>query len=379
MRRRRRLAIGIVAACLLGIGVIAIQRVDLRRAPQRWQQYAFDDLSFSKVQEIFRNDSAGFLVSIPDLGWDTVRSVAEYQRIAELVALVRQIQPDSMSFDRAVYYTEDIVSTTPEASLGTYAIDVEGERRAGRELVFSIENFDPSVRYMIDFGNGVHRRVSHQTRYTYPLPGNFILKLIATSTDRGSSVYSKRFVIAEDANLNNIAAGGRQRQDISASAVGLPPLNEPTEIAVPRSQDTAFTRQLTIIDLRDDATQPPLAPESTQPSDSKIALRTEKPLVYTEIMPEFPGGQSALRRYLTKKLTYPLKALENNIEGRVVVQFIVNADGSLSDFRVLQGIGHGCDEEALRVVRNMPNWKPGEHNGKKMPVYQSVPIIFRVL
>jgi periplasmic protein TonB len=95
--------------------------------------------------------------------------------------------------------------------------------------------------------------------------------------------------------------------------------------------------------------------------------------VWTEQMPEFNGNLSA---YLQKHLRYPDAARENNIEGRVVVQFVVNEDGSIGNAVIKKGIGGGCNEEALRVVRAMPKWKAGMQNGRAVKVYYTLPITF---
>jgi protein TonB len=99
---------------------------------------------------------------------------------------------------------------------------------------------------------------------------------------------------------------------------------------------------------------------------------------YVEEMPRFPGGEDALNNYLSKNIKYPSKALDNNIEGRVMVEFTVRTNGQIDDVKVLRGIGYGCDEEALRVVKSMPVWSPGKQNGKPVNVVYRVPIKFTI-
>jgi protein TonB len=108
------------------------------------------------------------------------------------------------------------------------------------------------------------------------------------------------------------------------------------------------------------------------------APRSEEPLVFAEQMPEFPGGDDALMAYLQRNIKYPAFALENEIEGVVMVNFVVNSDGSISKVNVTKGIKGGCDEEASRVVRNMPKWKPGKQGGQPVPVYFDVPVNFKI-
>ena len=100
---------------------------------------------------------------------------------------------------------------------------------------------------------------------------------------------------------------------------------------------------------------------------------TEKVFTYVGTMPRAPYN---LMKYLSDNIRYPDSAREHNITGRVVMQFVVGEDGSITDCRVLRGIGGGCDEEALRVIRNMPRWTPGMQDGRRVRVQFTQPISF---
>ena len=102
-----------------------------------------------------------------------------------------------------------------------------------------------------------------------------------------------------------------------------------------------------------------------------------KPFVHVEEMPEFAGGQAALMKYLQRQLRYPSPALRAGVEGQVFISFTVNADGTIQDVTVLKGLGYGTDEEASRVIRQMPAWKPGYQNHRAVPVRYSLPITFK--
>ena len=95
-----------------------------------------------------------------------------------------------------------------------------------------------------------------------------------------------------------------------------------------------------------------------------------------EQMPQFSNGEEAMMQYIAEQVKYPAEAKKSGVQGRVFVGFVVEPDGSLSDFKVLRGIGHGCDEEALRVVESMPKWKPGMQRGKAVRVQYLVPVNF---
>jgi len=95
-------------------------------------------------------------------------------------------------------------------------------------------------------------------------------------------------------------------------------------------------------------------------------------------MPEFVGGEIELSKFLSKNILYPKLAKENNIEGRVIVRFVVEKDGSISNTDILRKLGFGCDEEVIRLIKTMPKWVPGKQNGKPVRVYYTLPIVFKL-
>ena len=98
-----------------------------------------------------------------------------------------------------------------------------------------------------------------------------------------------------------------------------------------------------------------------------------------ETMPEFPGGQQALFKYLAENVKYPVIAQENGIQGRVICQFVVNKDGSIVDVIAIRSSGEpSLDKEAIRVIKSMPKWKPGIQRGKPVRVKYTVPVNFRL-
>ena len=106
----------------------------------------------------------------------------------------------------------------------------------------------------------------------------------------------------------------------------------------------------------------------------------EEPEVFmvVEDMPEFPGGTAALMQYLQKNIKYPSICRENNIQGRVLVTFIVNKDGAVVEPEVVKSVNPYLDKEALRVISTMPKWKPGSQRGKPVRVKYTVPVNFRL-
>ena len=104
----------------------------------------------------------------------------------------------------------------------------------------------------------------------------------------------------------------------------------------------------------------------------------EEVFMVVEDQPEFPGGTAALLEYLRKNIKYPAICRENNIQGRVLVTFIVNKDGAIVEPEVVKSVNPSLDKEAVRVISTMPNWKPGMQRGKAVRVKYTVPVNFRL-
>lgn len=116
-------------------------------------------------------------------------------------------------------------------------------------------------------------------------------------------------------------------------------------------------------------------PEDDLPEDIKVE---EAPVNWASEMPSFEGGMNKFYAFMGKNIKYPRRAKQIGIEGRVFVQFIVEKDGSLSDIQVVKGIGAGCDEEALRAMNLVPNFKPGKQGDVRVRVKMIVPINFQL-
>lgn len=97
-----------------------------------------------------------------------------------------------------------------------------------------------------------------------------------------------------------------------------------------------------------------------------------------EVMPQYPGGQIAMLKYIMENIKYPEQAMKKGIQGRVVVSFIVEKDGRVSNVRLLRSVESSLDKEAVRVVKSMPKWSPGKQNGKPVRVRFNVPVMFKL-
>lgn len=141
-------------------------------------------------------------------------------------------------------------------------------------------------------------------------------------------------------------------------------------------EDDVETETIEINAEDDKETEVVIAPPVEAPVEEE---EEEVVFVVVETMPEFPGGQQALFKYLSENVKYPVIAQENSIQGRVICQFVVNKDGAIVDVEVVRSGGDpSLDKEAVRVIKSMPKWNPGKQRGKAVRVKYTVPVNFRL-
>ncbi|UTW68146.1 energy transducer TonB [bacterium SCSIO 12643] len=148
--------------------------------------------------------------------------------------------------------------------------------------------------------------------------------------------------------------------------------------------------QTTIIEIveDDEEIEEELEIEDTEADEDEVVeiveveeeeeVAEEEIFTIVETNPSFPGGEAKMYEFLGKNMKYPPIARDNNIQGRVYVSFVVEKNGAITDVRVLRGIGGGCDEEAIRVVKSMPKWSAGKQRGKPVRVRFNLPIVFKL-
>jgi protein TonB len=139
-----------------------------------------------------------------------------------------------------------------------------------------------------------------------------------------------------------------------------------------KSEVTAPETETKIVDQKSEE-----APANVQTEQIEEA-ETDKTFMVVEDMPTFPGGQQALYQYIGENLVSPEDAKLEGIQGRVIIGFVVEEDGSISNVETVEGIGHGCDEAAMKVIEGMPNWNPGKQRGKAVRVAYRIPMSFKL-
>lgn len=133
-----------------------------------------------------------------------------------------------------------------------------------------------------------------------------------------------------------------------------------------------------VLDVKNDDASGEVLKAKEVIADERPKEEETKVFDVVEQMPEFPGGQAALLKWIGGNVKYPAIAEENGIQGRVVCTFIVDRDGSITDVKVARSIDPSLDKEAIRVLRKMPRWYPGRQNGQPVRVLYTVPVTFKL-
>lgn len=364
--KRRRYQISAVLGVLLLIGGFSFWLYTPTKDAEL-RHYEASSLNYSMVKNLFDDQGGEIVVAHPMIGEDTIYSAEDYLSLKGLL--------DELEMNSTNQSGETTIDVPP-----TYAVDIAGTREAGSSLIFSIENYDESLTYMIDFGNGYRRELENSITYSYRRPGNFRLRLIATNEQGSSSIYNKSI------RINSVPGTTTAPETVIAQAE---PLQEATIGSDSIEQPSESQQQPDLVAMRGAQMRTPetISPESPNARAAAPVIEEETapvpssmdPLVMAEIAPQFPGGLNAMGSFIKSNYRYPRDAQRANIEGKVFVQFVVNSDGSISNERVIRGIGGGCDEEAMRLVQMMPKWVPGRQDGQIVAAYHTIPITFKLL
>ena len=178
-------------------------------------------------------------------------------------------------------------------------------------------------------------------------------------------------------NLNTSSQQFEEIVDIPLTNQATPPppkIQQPQIIEVPDEEEIVESIEFDLdIDITEELEVQDLVIEN-EPEEEQA----DEVFSIVEEMPSFPGGNAKFYEFIAKNLKYPRRALKANVEGKVVVRFVVAEDGDVSDVEVLKGIGYDCDEEAIRVLNTSPNWIPGKQRGRNVKVRVMVPLTFDI-
>ncbi len=171
--------------------------------------------------------------------------------------------------------------------------------------------------------------------------------------------------------------------------VDIPPPAKTIQFVAPKVEENVVEKEEVVLDVEEAKTTVTSTVTNEGPATVQIDLNQKVEVVVpdppkvlsfvnVEQKPSFPGGDAAFFKYLGENINYPTFALESEIQGRVLVSFTISESGAITNARVVKGIGGGCDEEALRVIKTMPAWSPGKQNGRPVTVTHTLPVLFRL-
>ena len=211
-------------------------------------------------------------------------------------------------------------------------------------------------------------------KLTYVLMGLVLVLSICYVAFEWTEKEVTKYVVTED------VAWQDEELDIQQTTQETPPPPPPAPIqeveVLNVVEDDVEVEEIEINTEDDKDVEVVIAPPVEAPVEEE---EEEVIFMVVESMPEFPGGQQALFKYLAENVKYPVIAQENGIQGRVICQFVVEKDGKVSDIQVVRSSGEASlDKEAQRVINSMPKWKPGKQRGKPVRVKYTLPVNFRL-
>ena len=286
--------------------------------------------------------------------------------------------------------------------LKRYKLDIIGKKVAGEILSFIITDYNPSIKYNLDFGNGIVQDAKEITLYMYPASGRFTLNLTATDAQFNRSITNEYLEIKPQ---NSSIADNQNNRNGDNSGSGEPITSNWEEVRPENNTNTNTGTDFSREEKPDGSDNNPdlnsnnsatdnsnnktevEQPRSTTPTeqpDTKTqptfdATKIKQPLTTAQKAPSFPGGTQSMYSFLNKHIAYPQQARDFEVEGKVYVQFEVDRAGTIKHPKVVRGLGYGCDEEALRIVKLMPKWEPAEHMNQVVPYLYTLPVTFRLV
>lgn len=295
-------------------------------------------------------------------------------------------EPEEVDFDKESLGGELAIS---DLDLGLF---VEGSKAAGEKLNLVILGFDEGFTYEVDLGIGSREKISEPVfPFTYRKTGTYELSLIVSDQNESKRTFKRSISITSKETTSARLKKDREallKKEVEpspsitaidseeSSIEGDELLGAIPSLSIPTPVEESQVESPLIAESNGDPTSSPSTTGSS--SKPKETGNTQFNFKIKEKMPEFPGGKKRLKKYLSKNITYPDEAIQNQIEGNVIVRFAVEPDGSISNPTIVKGLGYGCDEEALRLVTHMPFWSPGMQGERAVRAYSAVSIMFNM-
>ncbi|MEM6802092.1 MAG: TonB family protein [Bacteroidota bacterium] len=433
-KKKRRYLLLLLLLLLLGIigggGIFNIWRSS---EGLEYRTYNKTDLDLTKFKGILADKNVRIRVLDYERGrLDTISTVEEYRAIYDNGGIGDGFPPeDSTEFNNSIdpsdykYQDEEPgISQNGEGNnsdeftysdgndntsrkgfeevsgpLKQFQLDIIGKRVAGEILSFIITDYNPSIRYNLDFGNGIIQEAKEITLYMYPASGRFTLNLTATDPQFNRSKTSEYLEIKNRNNAsiveNTDDANNTYSTEPSTQSDWEPVTNTNTntnttdsDISRDQSPDGSNTSDnisgMNNLPAEDKGIEQPTTTPATEEVNTNLDASInsddiKRPVLTAQKQPSFPGGTKSMYSFLNQHIEYPQQARDFEVEGKVYVQFEVDTKGNIKHPKVVKKLGYGCDEEALRIVQLMPKWEPAKNMGQEVPYLYTLPVTFRLI
>ena len=364
-KRNQRILILLLFGLTLG-GSIAVFTTEWDVFDMKIISHTDSDQRYSNIEDSLRAElAARYSLPPPEEDYTkTMESVDEFEEVNQEFTISPSEEPEDVSVEPITVEEERKTNTIPNIFFR-----VKGSQLEGEKLTFSIEGYRPDIIYTMQFGDGRQKRVGREVVFTYERSGIFQPTLIASNASGATRRSTRTIVISKKENIKPAEKNLLVSRDSA-------PENKSATTEKVESRNIAEQESTTPEIPKEDIVENDPAEENKLDETAEQAP-VRRALKFAEEMPSFPGGTAAMYKYLNGKLNYPTLAFDNQIEGNVYLQFVVHPDGSRSKFHILKGIGYGCDEEVIRVVKQMPKWVPGKHNGSIVPVVYTLKVNFK--
>lgn len=280
------------------------------------------------------------------------------------------------------------------------AKDVDLSSKEWRDLIFEGKNKDFGAYKLRQASDGRHNKA-----FIFVLIGLVVVSVLIFSVVKVQEEIAKRELIAQAQEqkmaameMEEVEEPEEEETIIEIEQPETPPeeiLNQQkmTEIAIvddsevkeedavksqsDLEQNTAIAGALDFDDGTDDISK--ITEQKVEIiQDKPVEKKAEKVFNHVEQMPQFPGGDAELYKFISNNLNYPAMAIENNVQGRVIVQFVVTSDGSVGNVKVARSVDRDLDNEAIRVCKKLPKFIPGKQNGQPVNVWYTLPVTFKL-
>ena len=217
----------------------------------------------------------------------------------------------------------------------------------------------------------------------YPEGNSAMIKFLANNVKYPEEAHKKgiegrvitNFIVEKDGSLSDFQVAHGIDPLLDAEAIRVLKTMPKWKPGKQRGENVRVRFTLPVV-FRLQSPPPPPPPPPAYTKSSEELKSTNEVFIVVEKEPKFPGGNAAMMKFLGDNIKYPVEAQEKRIQGRVITNFVVEKDGSLSNFKIVRGIDPLLDEEAIRVLKTMPNWQPGEQRGENVRVRFTLPVVF---